>query len=60
MTDVYSCSICWKDTVPVTMIAGTVICKDCLTKTVADKETGEQSLKGQMAEQIMKENDIYD
>ena len=53
----YACSVCWTEEKSRTVIAGTVICKECLAKLSKDQE---QSLKGKLAEAIEKENDIYD
>lgn len=54
----YSCSVCWTDKPPLTVIAGTTICRECVKK-LKDAQS-EEGLKAKIAEAIQKENDIYD
>jgi len=58
MSEFY-CSVCFS-TVQVTMVAGTVICKKCLAEVSESNRNNDNTLKEDLKNAIIKENDIYD
>jgi len=58
MSEFY-CSVCFS-TVQVTMVAGTVICKKCLAEVSESNRNNDNTLKEDLKNAIIKENDVYD
>jgi len=58
MSEFY-CSVCFS-TVEVTMVAGTTICKKCLKELAEKNRNNDNTLKEDLKNAIIKENDIYD
>ena len=58
MTDWY-CSVCNNQTI-LTIVAGTIICKSCLEKVAENNKNNDNSLKEDLKNAIIKENDIYE
>ena len=57
MTD-FKCSVCFTP-YNLTMVQGTVLCKECLAKAVEKYKNNDEDLKQNVEDIIVKDDDIY-